>query len=137
MCEMLFKNWKWWFKNTNQTRPGWSFFPWKLDVKQWERERERERVQVHLFYSTLLSLYFIVHSSGSTAIWIIKDSTFPLANRNLEFLTTLLDLPLCVWEKKKMSAEREAKQVLPNPEEERNVCLSITELPADIVFCWE
>ena len=91
----------------------------------------------HLFYSTLLSSYFIIHCSGSTAIWIIKNSTFSLANRNLEFLTTLLNLPLCVWEKKKMSAEPEAKRVLPNPEEERNVCLSITELPADIVFCWD
>ena len=91
----------------------------------------------HLFYSTLLSSYFIVHYSRSTTIWIIKNSTFPLANRNLEFLTILLNLRLCVWEKKKMSAEPEAKRVLPNPAEERNVCLSIIELPADIVFCWD
>ena len=91
----------------------------------------------HLFYSTLLSSYFIVHCFGSTAIWIIKNSTSPLANRNLEFLTTLLNLPLCAWEKKKMSAELEAKRVLPNSKEERNVCMSITKLPADIVFWWD
>ena len=90
-----------------------------------------------LFYSTLLSSYFIVHCSGRTAIWIIKNSTFPLTNGNLEFLTTLLNLPLYVWEKKKVSAKPEAKLVLPNLEKERNVCLSITKLLVDIVFCWD